>query len=106
MVDLNKGPSSHKVLAELDLSIGTTADILGDDENFVFGGKAGYGIFDRNTAKVKYIKKYWEDDPNQAEKEKKFRGNDGAVDAQGRYWVGIMRDPLVNEPSDDGMLQT
>jgi len=103
VVDLNHGPSSHKVLADLDMSIGTTADIRGDDDKFIFGGKVGYGVFDRKTAQVKYIKKYWETDPDQAEKEKKFRGNDGAVDARGRYWVGTMRDPLVNEPTNDGM---
>ena len=30
--------------------------------------------------------------------------NDGAVDSQGRYWVGAMNDPKVREPSDEGVL--
>lgn len=38
-----------------------TADIEGDDEHLFFGGKHGYGILNRRTAKYKYIKKYWSD---------------------------------------------
>lgn len=30
--------------------------------------------------------------------------NDGAVDSRGRYWVGAMNDPKVQEPSDEGVL--
>ncbi len=30
--------------------------------------------------------------------------NDGAVDSHGRYWVGTMNDPIVQAPSDEGVL--
>jgi sugar lactone lactonase YvrE len=101
VVDLNQGPSSHNV-KDLDISIGTTADLDGDNEYFIFGGKHGYGKMNRQTGGHEYIKRYWEGEADQSDKEKKFRGNDGAVDAKGRYFVGIMRDPLVNNPTDDG----
>jgi sugar lactone lactonase YvrE len=101
VVDLNQGPSSHSVHS-LDISIGTTADIEGDNDHYVFGGKHGYGKLNRHTAQYRYLKRYWEGEVDQVDKEKKYRGNDGAVDARGRYWVGVMRDPLVNDPTDDG----
>lgn len=41
-VDLSAGPSSHKQW-DLEYSIGTTADIQGNDEEFIFAGKSGYG---------------------------------------------------------------
>lgn len=31
-----------------------------------------------------------------------FRGNDGAVDARGRFFVGTMNDPLVKSPEPEG----
>ena len=55
-VNLSKGPSSHKEQG-LDFSIGTTADIEGNDEEFVFGGKLGYGIMHRDTGKTRWIRK-------------------------------------------------
>lgn len=33
-----------------------------------------------------------------------MRCNDGAVDSAGRYWVGTMNDPKVQEPTDEGVL--
>jgi sugar lactone lactonase YvrE len=68
-----------------------TADIEGNDKEFIFGGKYGYGI-----AKV------WSEDELKANKHEKFRGNDGAVDSQGRFWAGFMFDPLVEEMRSDG----
>ncbi|KAJ9644043.1 rRNA-processing protein cgr1 [Coniosporium tulheliwenetii] len=107
-IDLNEGPSSHKVLADLDISIGCTADIEDNDDDFAFGGKHGYGILNRKTAEYKYIKKYWmEEEINDGKhggKENRMRGNDGAVDSQGRFWVSTMNDPLVTEPVDEGVL--
>ena len=37
-VNLSEGPSSHKEF-DLDFSIATTADIEGNDDEFIFGGK-------------------------------------------------------------------
>lgn len=107
-VDLNKGPSSHKQI-DLPIAIGTTADIEGRPDEFIFGGKEGYGIMNKKTHEWKYIKKYWTDEEaKEGSKEGKAnrqRGNDGAVDIEGRYWVGTMNDPLeVEEPGPEGSL--
>ncbi len=37
-INLSKGPTSHQQF-DLDFSIATTADIEGNDEEFIFGGK-------------------------------------------------------------------
>ena len=49
------------------------------------------------------VRKYWDGEEDQNDKERQFRGNDGAIDARGRYWGTVMRDPLVNDPTDDGV---
>ena len=33
-----------------------------------------------------------------------MRFNDGAVDSSGRYWAGTMNDPMVTEPTDEGVV--
>ena len=33
-----------------------------------------------------------------------MRLNDGAIDSKGRYWAGAMNDPLVTNPSKEGVL--
>ena len=100
-IDLNQGPSSHEEI-DLGIAVGTTADIAGDDDHFAFGGKYGFGKMNKRTGEYQMIKKYWAGEVDEEEKEKKYRGNDGAVDAKGRYFVGTMRDPLVNNITDDG----
>ncbi|KAJ4286058.1 rRNA-processing protein cgr1 [Kalmusia sp. IMI 367209] len=95
-------PSSHKVVATHDISIGCTADIEGNDSEFIFGGKYGYGICNRTTGAYRWIKKVWSDEEVKAGKPDKFRGNDGAVDSGGRFWVGYMFDPLVTSLNSDG----
>lgn len=87
----------------MDISMGCTADIEGNDEEFIFGGKFGYGICNRQTGEYRWIKKVWSDDEVKDGKPDRMRGNDGAVDSQGRYWVGFMNDPLVAEVVDEGM---
>lgn len=103
-VDLSKGPPSHTEQV-LDFSISTTADIEGNDDEFIFGGKYGYGIMNRETGKARWIKKLWVDEERQKDdggkpgigstREERMRGNDGAVDAKGRYWLGTMRSVTV-----------
>jgi len=113
-VNLNEGPSSHQQ-RDLDFSIGTTADIEGNDREFVFGGKVGYGIMNRETGESRWIAKMWNDDERQPDgrgkpgvgktREERMRSNDGAVDASGRYFVGAMNDPEIvgSNLSDEGM---
>lgn len=79
-----------------------TADIDGNDTEFIFGGKFGYGVCNRNTGEYRWIKKVWSEEEVAAGKPDRFRGNDGGVDSQGRFWVGFMFDPLVSEWSTEG----
>ncbi|KAK5130370.1 hypothetical protein LTR08_002162 [Meristemomyces frigidus] len=113
-VDIKKGPSSHKQW-DLDFNIGTTADIEGNDKEFVFGGKSGYGIMNRETKESRWIKKMWTNEerkpdgggkPGKGEtREVRMRSNDGSVDTKGRYYVGAMNDPaIVDELTDEGVL--
>ena len=85
-----------------DISIGCTADVEGNSEEFIFGGKYGYGMCNRQTGEYRWIKKVWSDEEAKAGKPDKFRGNDGAVDSGGRFWVGYMFDPMVSELNSDG----
>lgn len=101
-VDLNQGPSSHRVLADLDISVGTTADVEGNDNEVAFGGKHGYGILNRKDGTYRYIKRYWEADADAAKKDHVMRGNDGGVDPRGRFWVGTMNDQLVTRFTNVG----
>lgn len=88
-VNLNEGPSSHKIF-NLEYSIGVTADIEGNDEEFVFGGKTGYGLFNRRTGAHRIIRQMWTDEERKDDgggkprvgrnKEERMRSNDGAVD--------------------------
>lgn len=102
VVNLDEGPSSHRAIASLDISVSNTADIQGNDRDIAFAGKHGVGLLNRETMKYKYIKRYWDDEPDPAKKEKELRGNDGGVDAKGRYWVSVMNDPLVKDPVAEG----
>jgi sugar lactone lactonase YvrE len=86
----------------MDISIGCTADIEGNDKEFIFGGKYGYGICNRETGEYRWIKKVWSEEEVKGNKPERMRGNDGAVDSQGRFWVGFMNDPLVAEVKDEG----
>ncbi|KAL9076256.1 MAG: hypothetical protein Q9157_003703 [Trypethelium eluteriae] len=104
-VNVVKGPASHEVHADLDISIGTTADIEGHDENeFLFGGKHGFGLYNRHSGRYRYLRKYWTDDEVAHSKEHRMRANDGAVDINGRFWLGTMNDPLVQSPTNEGIL--
>jgi sugar lactone lactonase YvrE len=81
-----------------------TADIEGNDKEFIFGGKYGYGVANKETGDYRWVKKVWSEDEIKEKKHEKFRGNDGAVDSQGRFWAGFMFDPLVEEMRSDGKL--
>lgn len=105
-IDLTKGPSSHRVLADLDISIGTTADVEGSDDEVAFGGKHGYGILNRQDGTYRYIKRYWDGDEDAPKKDREMRGNDGGVDIRGRFWVGTMNDPLVTPFANVGRMSS
>lgn len=101
VVELDKGPESLRT-HQLDISVGTTANIEGNDDEFIFGGKAGYGIMNKRTAEWRYIKEMWTKEEVDSGYAGRMRSNDGAVDSQGRYWVGAMNDPSVTEIGPEG----
>jgi sugar lactone lactonase YvrE len=101
-VEPDEGAQSHRVIAELDIPISHTADVEGNDGIFVFGGKSGFGIFNRETGTYEYIARYWAGDQDGARKDTVMRGNDGGIDARGRYWIGLMNDPLIEAPGPVG----
>ena len=78
------------------IAIRTTADILGTDDVFAFGGKHGYGLLNKKDKTYRYIKQVWNADEKSRGFEHRLRGNDGAVDSQGRYWLGMMNDPRTD----------
>lgn len=93
-INLSEGSASHTEL-RLPYSIGTTADIEGDEGRLIFGGKSGFGIMTKYMSEAAYIKKWphaTSSDDGTAKSEVKnwMRSNDGAVDSRGRYWVGMM----------------
>ncbi|KAI4276377.1 MAG: hypothetical protein LQ337_002548 [Flavoplaca oasis] len=101
-VNLERGPSSHTII-ELDEAISTTAYIEGTEDELIVGAKKGYAYYKRNSRKLEYVKKVWDESDGQG-KEERMRCNDGAVDRAGRYWVGTMNDPKVQAPTDEGVL--
>lgn len=98
-VDLNAGPSSLKTL-QLDMPVGVTADIEGVDpaKRILVGGKHGLYVLDRETGKHVLLKRFYDSE----EKDQRLRSNDGAVDPQGRFWIGTMNDFWVGEPQAEG----
>lgn len=100
-VDIAKGPASLKTL-QFDMPLGVTADIEGVDpaKKILVGGKSGVYILDRETGKLELLKRFW--DGEAPEGDDRMRSNDGAVDPQGRFWVGTMNDFWVGEPTAVG----
>jgi sugar lactone lactonase YvrE len=101
-VEPDEGPESHHVVAELDIPISHIADVEGNDGILVFGGKSGFGIFHQDSGTYEYIAKYWAGDRDASRKERVMRANDGGIDARGRYWIGVMNDPLIEAPGPVG----
>ena len=114
IINLSEGPSSHKEFG-VKHSIGITAEIEGNDNEFIFGGKYGYGIMNKDTGEVRLIKKMWTDAERVDDgggkpgagrnREERMRSNDGAVDPLGRFYVGAMNDSaIVSKYTDEGVL--
>jgi len=101
-VDLNAGPGSLKTL-QLDIPVGVTANIEGVDpkKKILIGGKSGLYVLDRDTGKYELLKKFYD---NSEIKDKRMRGNDGAVDPAGRFWIGTMNDFWVGPAQPEGSL--
>ena len=100
-VDLAVGPTSLKTL-QLDMPVGVTANIEGVDpqDRILVGGKRGLYILERQTGRHKLLKRFYDSEEN----DERLRSNDGAVDPQGRFWIGTMNDFWVGKPQADGEL--
>jgi sugar lactone lactonase YvrE len=101
VIDLNKGPSSLRTI-QLDMPVGVTADIEGIDpqKKILIAGKSGIAVLDMDTEKYEYLTHFLESRDN----DERLRSNDGAVDPQGRFWIGTMNDFNVGEPGPEGKL--
>jgi sugar lactone lactonase YvrE len=97
--DLAEGPRSLKTL-DLGMPVSVTADIEGVDsrKRILVGGKSGVYWLDRETGKLELLKRFYETE----ERDQRLRSNDGAVDPQGRFWIGTMNDFWVGEPQAEG----
>jgi len=100
-IDLSKGPGSLKTI-QFDMPVGVTADIEGVDSSkkILVGGKSGIYLLDRETGKTHLLKRFYDTE----ERDERLRSNDGAVDPQGRFWIGTMNDFWVGEPQAEGTL--
>jgi len=79
-----------------------TADIQDNPSEFVFAGKYGFGIASKSTGAYRWLREVWSPAERAANKHEAYRGNDGAVDSQGRFWAGFMFDPLVSSWNSEG----
>jgi hypothetical protein len=98
-VDLSKGPESLKTL-QFDMPVTVTADIegVGPSEKILVGGKNGIYMLDRVAEKWELLKRFYDTE----EEDERLRSNDGAIDPQGRFWIGTMNDFWVGEPQAEG----
>ena len=98
-VSIAQGPKSLKTL-QLDMPIGVTADIEGvnSQEKILIAGKSGIYILERKTGNVELLKRFYDTE----EKDERLRSNDGAVDPQGRFWVGTMNDFWLGDVYPEG----
>jgi sugar lactone lactonase YvrE len=98
-VNVAQEPMGLKTL-QLDMPIGVTANIEGvnPQEKILIAGKSGIYILERRTGKVELLKKFYDTE----EKDERLRSNDGAVDPQGRFWVGTMNDFWLGDVYAEG----
>ncbi|KAK6851669.1 hypothetical protein PG995_011794 [Apiospora arundinis] len=87
-LEQGKAPEDSLVTQQLDTPISVTADIAG----ILIGAKYGMAVLDRKAAHgqkdaYEYVAKFHKMKDNL-----RLRGNDGAVDPHGRFWLGTMTD--------------
>ncbi|CRJ98732.1 hypothetical protein BN1708_009487 [Verticillium longisporum] len=98
-IDVDIGLDSLKTL-QLDVAVTVTADIKGVDpkDKILVGLKYGLAVLDRASGKYEYIDKLRIANPE------RIRTNDGAIDPNGRFWVGSMTDFGFGDFQPEGAL--
>ncbi|KAK3692814.1 hypothetical protein B0T22DRAFT_436055 [Podospora appendiculata] len=101
-VSLAKGPSSLKTI-QLDVPVTVTANVQGHDpqEKLLVGLKYGLALLDRKTGRYNYLTRFTD---GEADVDARIRSNDGAVDPQGRFWLGTMTDFGLGDFQPEGKL--
>lgn len=99
-VNLDQGPESLRTL-QLDVPVGVTADVEGVDpaDKILVGLKYGIAVLDVRSGAYEYVAKL-HDRHNE-----RLRSNDGAVDPNGRFWLGTMTDFGLGDFQVEGMLR-
>lgn len=107
-VDLAAGPSSLHTLELADSTVSVTADIEGVDprDKIVVGLKYGLALLDRKTGQYEYLQRFADgtsqDKSSTPVDYERIRGNDGAADPHGRFWLGSMTDFDLGEFQPEG----
>lgn len=79
-----------------------TAELEGSAESFLYGGKYGVGVAQKESSDSRLVKPYWTKEEEIEGKDERMRSNDGAVDSQGRFWTSAMCDPQVTDIASQG----
>ena len=61
-----------------------TADIEGNEDEFVVAAEHSFGIMNKHTGKYRVLSEFWKGDPQAEMKSRRCRMNDGNVDSSGR----------------------
>ncbi|KAK4461417.1 hypothetical protein QBC42DRAFT_227324 [Cladorrhinum samala] len=84
---------------QFDEPVTVTADIEGVDpqQKILVGAKQGLAVLDRAKGEYQYLTKF-------GDGHERLRSNDGAVDPNGRFWLGTMTDFGLGDFRSEGFL--
>lgn len=84
---------------QLDVPVTVTADIEGVDpqDRILVGVKDGLAVLHRPSGTYEMLAAFQDPPPN-----RRLRSNDGAVDPNGRFWLGSMTDFGLGEFQPEG----
>lgn len=87
---------------QLDVPVTVTADVAGVDpaEKILIGVKYGIALLDRKSGAYEYVARFAAADGRE---DVRLRSNDGAVDPNGRFWLGTMTDFGLGDIQPEGM---
>ncbi|KXS95840.1 hypothetical protein AC578_1193 [Pseudocercospora eumusae] len=92
--------SLHTLTLQNDDTIGVLWKIQGEKTRLFAGAKYGLASFSTDTGELEYFYRYF----GTKEMGFRFRSNDGAIDAHGRIFQGILVDEQIDTPCADGKL--